>query len=129
MRKRIVGLATTALVTGGLGLAGFALTPGTAQAEPGPFPAYHWCPGDDWFPWWGFNWDWGTCHDDHHRDFDGWDHSRDWWGDQGGDRGGWQPWQGDQGGDRGGWQPRQGDQGGDRGGDRGGPQPWQPWQR
>jgi len=43
-------------------------------------PRYHWCPGDFWHPEWGFNWDGGTCHDDHHRDIDGGDHSRDFWG-------------------------------------------------
>jgi hypothetical protein len=88
------------LVSGGLGLAGLGLAAGTAQAEPRFAPLYHWCPGEDWHPEWGFNFDWGTCHDDHHRDSDGWDRSRDWGGDQGGDRGG----------------------------DRGGPPPWQPWQ-
>jgi hypothetical protein len=109
-----VGLATTALVTGGLGLAGLGLASGIAQAEPGPLPAYHWCPGDFWDPGWGDNWEGGGCHDDFHRDADGWDHSRDFRPDFG--RG----WQGDHGGDRG-WP-------GDQGGDRGGPwQPWQPW--
>jgi len=137
MKKTFVGLAATVVATGGLGLAGLGLASGAAQADIGPVPLYHWCPGDNWDPGWGGNWDQGNCHDDHHRDMDGWDHSRDWWGDQGGDRG-WQPW-GDQGGDRGwqpggdqggdrGWQPG-GDQGGDRGGDRGGPQPWQPGQQ
>jgi hypothetical protein len=29
---------------------------------------YHWCPGDDSLPEWGFNWDWALCHDDHHRE-------------------------------------------------------------
>ena len=134
VKKTFVGLAAAIVATGGLGLAGMGLASGTAQAEPGFAPLYHWCPGDNFLPEWGFNFDWFTCHDDHHRDGDGWDHSRDWWqqgGDQGwqpgGDRG-WQPQGGDQG-----WQPR-GDQGGDRGsqpqgGDRGGPAPWQPWQR
>ncbi|HZA09084.1 hypothetical protein [Mycobacterium sp.] len=97
MNKTLVGLTTTALVSAGMGLAGLGLAAGTAQAEPGPFPTYHWCPGDFWDQGWGFNWDWGRCHDDHHADADGWDHSRDWWGDQRGDR------------------------------DRGGPPPWQPW--
>jgi hypothetical protein len=67
------------LVSGGLGLAGLGLASGT-QAEPGfgSPPLYHWCPGDFWDPGWGFNWDGGVCHDDHHRDADAWDHSRDW---------------------------------------------------
>src|ERR1700731_836536 len=98
MSKRFVGLATTALVTGGLGLAGLGLASGTAQADIGPVPLYHWCPGDFWDPGWGDNWDGGNCHDDFHRDIDGDWHDRDWhpdWGhDRDTDRGGpWQPWQ------------------------------------
>ena len=68
-------LASAALATGGVGLAAQP-----AQAQVGPFPDYHWCPGEFWDPGWGFNWDWGNCHDDHHRDRDGWDHNHDWWG-------------------------------------------------
>jgi hypothetical protein len=56
---------------------------GIAQAEPGPVPMYHWCPGDAWQPGWGDNWEWNTCHDDHHRDIDYNDHSRDYWADNG----------------------------------------------
>jgi hypothetical protein len=96
MKRRIVGFATTMLVSGGLGLAGLGLASGT-QAEPGfgfP-PLYHWCPGDNWHPEWGFNFDWGTCHDDFHRDIDGDNHDRDWRADQRGDQGPWQ--RGDQG--------------------------------
>jgi hypothetical protein len=88
------------LVSGGLGLAGMVVTTGTAQAEPIPAPAYHWCPGDFWDGGWGFNWDWNECHDDWHRDIDGDWHGRDWhpdwrpdwhpdWDDHGG---AWQPW-------------------------------------
>jgi hypothetical protein len=109
MRKTLAGFATAAVVAGGLVLAGLGLASGTAQAEPSPFPAYHWCPGDFWDPGWGFNWDGGFCHDDHHRDIDADDHSRDWWGDR--DHGGDWDHHGD-------W---------DHGGDRGGPAPWQPW--
>jgi hypothetical protein len=29
-------------------------------------------------PGWGFNWDWGACHDDWHRGDDGDWHDRDW---------------------------------------------------
>jgi hypothetical protein len=43
-------------------------------------PRYHWCPGDFWRPEWGFNFDWNTCHDDHHRDGDGDNHNNDFWG-------------------------------------------------
>jgi len=77
MKRTIVGFATTMLVSGGLGLAGLGLASGTAQAEPVVAPLYHWCPGDGWHPEWGNNWDPGTCHDDHHRDIDGENHSRD----------------------------------------------------
>ena len=43
MKRLIVGLATTVLVSGGLGLAALGLGAGTAQALPdGP---YTWCPG------------------------------------------------------------------------------------
>ena len=58
MTRRLVRLATNALVAGGLGLA--SLTTGIAQAQPGPVPLgawpgcpndhpqgpCHWCPGD-----------------------------------------------------------------------------------
>jgi len=60
-----------------LGLAGVGAAAG-AQAQPAPFPDYHWCPGEWWDPGWGFNWEGNNCHDDHHRDMDGWDHSHDW---------------------------------------------------
>jgi hypothetical protein len=67
MKRLIVRLATTVLVSGGLGLAGLALA-GTAQAIPG------WCPGDppNWAP--GgppgsssvVHWDWNVCHNYHY---------------------------------------------------------------
>jgi Domain of unknown function (DUF222) len=41
MKRLIAGLATTALVSSGLGWAGLELVAGTAQAG-----AFHWCPGD-----------------------------------------------------------------------------------
>ncbi|ORW49001.1 hypothetical protein [Mycobacterium paraense] len=60
MTRRITRAATTALVAGGLGVAGLGLTVGTAEAHPGPMPLNawpgcpndhpqgpcHWCPGD-----------------------------------------------------------------------------------
>jgi hypothetical protein len=69
------GLATAALVSGGLGLAGFGLAAGTAQAQPAPmvcqdpnsppgpenFCTYQWCPGSPVMrnmP----NWDMNVCH-------------------------------------------------------------------
>jgi hypothetical protein len=74
MKPAIAGLATTLLVSGGLGLAGLGLAAGTAQAEPGlapqfhsPVPAvkgpYQWCPGDP-LPYNDSNvvWDMGVCH-------------------------------------------------------------------
>ncbi|OBA78481.1 hypothetical protein A9W99_22550 [Mycobacterium sp. 1164966.3] len=80
----------------GLGLSGVG-TAVAAHAQPAPIPDYHWCPGQWWDPGWGQNWDGGNCHDDHHRDMDGLDHSRDWNEAPGrpDDRGPWQPqpWQ------------------------------------
>lgn len=115
MAKGLLKFGTAMAVSAGLGMAGLGLASGTAQAEPGPVPLYHWCPGDFWDPGWGDNWEGGACHDDFHRDMDGWDHSRDWRPDQGP---GWQG--GDRGGDNRQWQP-----GGDPGRDHGG-QPWWP---
>lgn len=43
MMRRIVRLATTALVAGGLGVAGLGLSAGTANADGGP---HRWCPGE-----------------------------------------------------------------------------------
>ncbi|HEX5255679.1 MAG TPA: hypothetical protein VFW69_17735 [Mycobacterium sp.] len=67
----------------GLGAAGAAI----AQAQPTPFPVYHWCPGQFYDPGWGPNWDAFNCHDDRHRDIDGDDHHRDFGGPGGYDRG------------------------------------------
>jgi hypothetical protein len=79
MKKLLSCAATTFVLTAGLAVAGGGAATG-AQADPGPFPVYHWCPGDYWDPGWGDNWVWGTCHDDHHRDIDAGDHGRDFWG-------------------------------------------------
>lgn len=60
MRRLIFGLATSVLLSGGLGVAGLAGAVGTAAAWPGPLPKSggwpgcpddpkgpcHWCPGD-----------------------------------------------------------------------------------
>ena len=74
MRRLVMGLAATALVSSGLGL---AVGAGTAQAQPVlPFPAddggwgppHHWCPGQLPLPATGnhitdpLNWDWNVCH-------------------------------------------------------------------
>jgi hypothetical protein len=73
----IARLATTLLVSGGLGLAGLGLTAGTAQAGPFYGPSYeggncppgvggctHWCPGDTAYSWSQMiTWDWNVCHD------------------------------------------------------------------
>ena len=72
-------------------MAGLGLSLGTAGAVVGAMPEYHWCPGDNFDPGWGNNWEPNACHDDFHRDGDGGDHSRDYrpYGDRGGDyRGG-----------------------------------------
>jgi hypothetical protein len=71
------GLFLAALWVAGLWSAGPVAVAAAAPADP---PAYHWCPGDDWRPEWGYNWDWSLCHDDHHRDIDAGDHGHDWWG-------------------------------------------------
>ena len=64
MKRRNVRLATTLLVSGGLGLAGLGLA-GVAQADP-----ITWCPRDGSFlakaPWPGF--DWTVCHHWHYDD-------------------------------------------------------------
>src|ERR1700758_4190748 len=102
MAKGLLKFGTAMAVSAGLGMAGLGLASGTAQAEPGPVPLYHWCPGDFWDPGWGDNWDGGNCHDDFTRDMDGWDRSRDWRPDWRADQGpGWQPWGGPGPGERG----------------------------
>jgi hypothetical protein len=76
--NRFSRFTTTVIVSGGLGLAGLALTAATAHAD-NPFwgPSYsggncppgvgsctHWCPGDPPIP--GsqvLSWDWNICHD------------------------------------------------------------------
>jgi hypothetical protein len=104
MRKRVLRASTVVLMSGAVALAGSGLAIGVAKAEPIPVPMYHWCPGDFWDPFWGFNFDWFTCHDDWHRDSDGDRHDRDWQPDHDNndqdhrahddhDRGGpWQQW-------------------------------------
>lgn len=89
--RNIMRIATSSLVlTSGLGLAGLGAA-AVAEAQPiAPPPTYHWCPGSDWDDAWGFNWDWGRCHDDHFYDGDGRD--RDHWHNGDYD----DHWQGDQ---------------------------------
>lgn len=77
MKKFAQVAAMTVMATAGLGLAGLAAATEAGAQPVGPVPDYHWCPGDPWDPAWGPNWDSGTCHDDHHRDIDGDDTSRD----------------------------------------------------
>jgi hypothetical protein len=63
-RTLIAGVATAAFVSGGLGLAGFELATGNAQAQPISVPEYNWCPGQPWQytipapP----DFDWTVCH-------------------------------------------------------------------
>ena len=66
--------AATIVMTAGFGFAGLGAA-GLAQAVPAHSPDYHWCRGDFWDPGWGFNWDFGRCHDD--RFYDG--EPRDQW--------------------------------------------------
>jgi hypothetical protein len=62
MERLIVGVATTVVVSGGLGLAGLALA-GTAHADDGP---HQWCPGQSMRPGVGpgseIVWDMHVCH-------------------------------------------------------------------
>lgn len=85
--KRLVELTATVVATGALGFAGLALSTGVAGAVVGGMPDYHWCPGDNFDPGWGNNWEPNACHDDWHRDADGYDRSRDYrpYDDRGGD--------------------------------------------
>jgi len=62
MKRLLVGLATTVLVSGGLGLPASAPVSGIAQAGTGV--PHHWCPGDSdpTAPTPVYNWDWNICH-------------------------------------------------------------------
>jgi len=55
-------IAVSALLSGGLALAGLGVAAGTAHAD-GP---YHWCPGDPknmpYVPNGEIDWDWSICH-------------------------------------------------------------------
>ena len=64
--KPWVRLYTGVLASGGLALSAFGMAGGPdirAEAAPVPAPSYHWCPGDQWDPVWGNNWDVNHCHD------------------------------------------------------------------
>jgi hypothetical protein len=67
MKLGIAGLATTLLVSGGLGLAaGSALADDQPHWGP-PCPTGQtcglWCPGDSTMHVTGVQWDWGVCHE------------------------------------------------------------------
>ena len=74
LRRGITALATTLLVSGGLGLAGLGLGAGIAQADAGndhcstrsgcyKGPGMRWCPGDYvWPDLAGMGWDMSVCH-------------------------------------------------------------------
>jgi hypothetical protein len=72
MKKRIVRVAaSTVVMTAGLGLADLGAA-AIAQAQPAPFPDYHWCPGEYRDPGYlnkgsGNNWDRAHCHHNHLR--------------------------------------------------------------
>lgn len=55
-----VAAASAAVVLGFVALG----AAGVAQAE----PRYHWCPGEQWSGWMGFNWNTNYCHDNHYLD-------------------------------------------------------------
>ena len=71
MKRIFVGLAASALVSGGLGVAGLGLA-STAQAcngawGPCGYGPNHWCPGDSLYmdqggPYQGVEWDMNVCH-------------------------------------------------------------------
>lgn len=94
--------ASTVGMTAAIGFAGLGVA-AVAQAQPAPFPNYHWCPGQQWDGGWGNNWDWGRCHDDHFYDGEPRDqghwrngpYDQNWQGDQ--------HWQGGNPGDQGHW--------------------------
>ena len=64
MKRGIVGLATTVLSAGALGLAGMGMAAGTAQADPSS--PHLWCPGDSMNAPTGPGadkvWDFNVCH-------------------------------------------------------------------
>ena len=65
MKRLVVGLATTVLVSGGWGLTGLGPGAGTAHADTGKAVGpHHWCPGDNdpTAPTPAYNWDWNICH-------------------------------------------------------------------
>jgi hypothetical protein len=70
-------------MTAGLGLAGLGAA-AIAQAQPAPFPDYHWCPGQFWDPGWGGNWDGGRCQGD--QQWQGGNPGNHWQGGNPGDR-------------------------------------------
>ncbi len=88
MKKLLELTAATVLATGTLGFAGFGASMGIADAQVGSLPEYHWCPGQNFDPGWGDNWDPNVCHDDFHRDGDGDWHGNDYHGND--YHGGWQ---------------------------------------
>ncbi|MDT5335738.1 MAG: hypothetical protein QOD90_1243 [Mycobacterium sp.] len=69
LRRIVVGLATSVLVSGSLGLVGLGVGEGIAHADDGGWgPPKHWCPGELPVPATGnhiydpLNWDWSVCH-------------------------------------------------------------------
>jgi hypothetical protein len=74
MKRLIIGLATTVVVSGSAGLAGLGLA-GIAQADDNVGGPFHWCPGDDMIysptatvsgadngPGLAYSWDMNICH-------------------------------------------------------------------
>jgi hypothetical protein len=94
MRRHLELTAAAVIATGALGFAGLGVSVGTAAATVGSLPEYHWCPGQYFDQGWGDNWDPNVCHDDFHRDGDGYNHDNDYH-PGGWDRGGPPPPPGD----------------------------------
>lgn len=68
MKRGFAGLATTLLLSGGLGLAGLELAAGAAHADDFYGPGYTWCPGDPEYTLPvkdGLGWDMSVCHTYH----------------------------------------------------------------
>jgi hypothetical protein len=60
--NRVSRLATTAVVSGAVAVAGLALSAGTSQADPNQAVGYNWCPDQKYPPFPQIRWDMAVCH-------------------------------------------------------------------